>query len=315
MAATEANRDIEIGHEAGLLSLVELGLGSVLHAFRVPLAGHLLSLNQAFLLSRATLRTRARSAAFRISAVAGLLKSLSPAGKRLTPMLAISAQGALFSTGVAVCGTGVPGVCLGSALLSAWAFVQPLLVSYLVFGQSLFAVAQLLYDKTAELFSFPRADLLTVILALAAAKALLAACVAVAAASLPETLVSRYLSSLESAALRARDRATPRAEDGRTATRAALGDLMRPWFLVPFALNFVYLAASESRHATLVWGLLRPLAAAYLAFVLVRTASFSRAIQWLEARGWVSLGAAARVAQGRRRSEAEQGTTDAARAT
>ena len=34
------------------LGLIEIGLGSVLHAFYVPLRGHLLSLNQSFFLTR-----------------------------------------------------------------------------------------------------------------------------------------------------------------------------------------------------------------------------------------------------------------------
>jgi hypothetical protein len=75
----------EIGKKAALLSIVEIGLGSFLHAFSIPFAGHFLSLNQGFILTRAAIETNDRRSPGIISAVAALLKSLSPAGKKLTP--------------------------------------------------------------------------------------------------------------------------------------------------------------------------------------------------------------------------------------
>src|SRR4029079_1686198 len=65
--ASALAQDAEIGHDEALLSCVEVGLGSLIDALHVPLGGHLLSLNQSFLLSRSALRTRSRSAGLRIS--------------------------------------------------------------------------------------------------------------------------------------------------------------------------------------------------------------------------------------------------------
>lgn len=46
--------EVEIlGREAAALSLVEIGLGSILHGLKMPFTGYFLSLNQGFFLSRA----------------------------------------------------------------------------------------------------------------------------------------------------------------------------------------------------------------------------------------------------------------------
>ncbi|MGZ3697464.1 MAG: hypothetical protein ACXWP5_05125, partial [Bdellovibrionota bacterium] len=70
---------IEAGASAATLSAVEVGIGSFCHAFHVPLSGHLLSLNQGFLLSRAVIHakehgTRHRFLPSTISNVAATLK-------------------------------------------------------------------------------------------------------------------------------------------------------------------------------------------------------------------------------------------------
>ncbi|MFM8268834.1 MAG: hypothetical protein ACKN9V_01485, partial [Pseudomonadota bacterium] len=91
------------GVYAGILSLVEIGLGGLLHGMKIPFAGTFLSLNQGFFLTRLIklncFSPDARTLPFRVSNITALLKSLSPAGKKLLPMLAISAQGFLFSFG------------------------------------------------------------------------------------------------------------------------------------------------------------------------------------------------------------------------
>ena len=94
------NRAELIGLWAATLSIAEVGVGSFMHAFHIPLTGTFLSLNQAAFLTRLTKlnqhRDDARGLAFDVSTVTALIKSFSPIGKRLTPMLAISVQGLLF---------------------------------------------------------------------------------------------------------------------------------------------------------------------------------------------------------------------------
>lgn len=64
------------------LSIVEIGLGSVVHGFKIPFGGHVLSLNQGMFLSRAMAFALSRREGFRlaneISLIASFMKSLSP---------------------------------------------------------------------------------------------------------------------------------------------------------------------------------------------------------------------------------------------
>lgn len=123
------------------LSLVEMSLGSFLHAFHIPFRGQILSLNQGFLLSRASfVGAKSRSDGARlshwISVTASCLKSLSPAGSRLHPMLAISIQGGLFSLGQFIGGISFLGHTIGISLISMWALAHQLFIGWLYNGNN-----------------------------------------------------------------------------------------------------------------------------------------------------------------------------------
>ena len=98
----EKDNTEEIGKQIASLALIEVGLGSLLHSLKIPLSGHFLSLNQTAFLSRSSFKLNSKKAPLEISLTASILKSLSPAGKKLTPMLAIAAQGLLFYIGIMI---------------------------------------------------------------------------------------------------------------------------------------------------------------------------------------------------------------------
>ena len=51
-----SDKSIEkISGAAAILSLTEIGLGSLLHSFKIPFSGHFLSLNQALILGKSQL--------------------------------------------------------------------------------------------------------------------------------------------------------------------------------------------------------------------------------------------------------------------
>ena len=140
-----------IGKYSAALSLIEVALGSILHSFHVPFSGNLLSLNQGFLLCRASVEARDKKigrVGYGISNVSAVLKSLSPAGKKLGPMLSLSVQGLLFTAGEGLLGANLAGWMLGMTLLSLWTFLQPLVTFYLFFGAELFRALNYLVEKT-----------------------------------------------------------------------------------------------------------------------------------------------------------------------
>ena len=107
---------------AAMNAAVEIFVGSILHGFRVPFGGNFLSLVQAGFLTLATRTASTRMQAvklpFYISSISSCLKSLSPAGNKLGPMLSIWMQGTLFSISVMLFGRNPVGTAVGAALLS-----------------------------------------------------------------------------------------------------------------------------------------------------------------------------------------------------
>jgi len=245
---------------AALLTLSEVGLGSFLHAFHVPLAGHFLSLNQGVLLVFASRSPEAHPA--KVSLIASLLKSLSPAGKRLTPMLAISAQGALFSIGL-FAGRNSLGIAIGMALLSVWAFAQPLLLAHLIFGKELWDALLKIWTDFAQFLSVPVEWGVKALLAIVAIKATLAVALGLVAWWGGAEFEARYLSKLESLPRLAKPK-----KDPLPAWKGAFKDLLSPWFLLSLAASCIYLWVSDRA----VWiYLLRPLAIGYLVFWGIRS--------------------------------------------
>ena len=278
-----------LGREAAALSLVEVGLGSVLHGFRVPFTGYLLSLNQGFFLSRAVSQSRgmagARALPLEIGAVAACLKSLSPAGKKLTPMLAISMQGVFFSAGTFALGVNLPGAIIGSILCSLWAFLQPLILYTLLYGRTLAEVGTYYLDKFG-LWSW--------VASLVIFKCALAAVLAVAGFRMSQARFERYQALLRDAGRRsgaASPVPAPSDWSVRAATLGALRDLTRPLFLASLVLTALFFVMQDRPASETVWKLLRPIALGFCLFFALRTPLLLEVAGGLRRLGMRRLGA------------------------
>lgn len=113
-----------------LLFSVECGIASVLKTLGVPCVGQILSLHQLFILCRAKRCCQGRFLGIKISSSAALFKASIVQGKKITPFIALCMQGLLFDLGL--------GGFFGALLLSLWAFIQPILIYYMLFGKTLF---------------------------------------------------------------------------------------------------------------------------------------------------------------------------------
>jgi hypothetical protein len=278
-----------LGREAAALSLVEIGLGSILHGLKVPFTGYFLSLNQGFFLSRAVSQARSLSGArvlpFQISSVAACLKSLSPAGKKLTPMLAISMQGVFFSIGTGAFGANLLGAIVGSVVCSLWAFVQPLILYTLLYGKTLADVGVYYLDKFG-LWGW--------VVALVVLKCSIAAALAIAGFRISQERFERYQAALLEAA-RARG-AAPLApgQHGSSWARAATGalrDLTRPLFLASIVLTAAFFWFNDHAWTEIFWKLLRPVALGFLIFFAVRTPLLLHLVRKLRQSRLKSFGA------------------------
>jgi uncharacterized membrane protein len=274
-----------VGQRSALLSLVEIGLGSIVHGLNIPFGGHFLSLYQAFFLTRSCEAARPfhleKRAPMLISNVAAVLKSLSPAGNKLGPMLSISMQGLLYSVGLWVGGANRFGQSLGAVLLGLWAFVQPLVTYYLFFGADLYASFAYFVNKAVP---FASTVVIPILIAVVAIKMLLSLFVVWLG---HQRAAGTTLSQLEHRALRLGERAAvgrlSATHPGRfAALRGALRDLTRPLFLVCLAMTGLFLYYSQG-NALRVWlYLLRPLAVAFIFFYFSRSRFLIRFAERLE---------------------------------
>lgn len=268
-----------VGKQAALLSAIEIGLGSVLHSFRIPFSGHTLSLNQGFLMTRATLARKQEPAArfipVHMGNIAALLKSLSPAGKKLTPMLAISAQGFLYSLGVIVFGLNTVGILVGMLLLSLWAFLQPVLLYYLLYGKTIIHIADYFYEKMAKVFPLTPEILLSVLAIVIVTKVILGQIVAILAMRLPGNFVNEQYDFLVAKAKKAPRFQRLLTEDHNKPkffanAKLALVDLCNPLFIFSLFVTAFFFIFTQTNSTPLIWILMRPIAIGYLLFLLVR---------------------------------------------
>ena len=282
---SEENKKIEIvGHYGATLSLIEIGLGSLLHTFKVPFSGILLSLNQGFILCRAAILSsnipQNQWITYSISNVAAVLKSLSPAGKKLGPMLSLSMQGLLFNLGVVFFGTNLFGLCAGMALLSVWTFIQPLITYYLFFGEKLFTAADHLYEKTIPYHGIKKEMLLWIFLGIVVTKMLAAIIIGIIAwRTKGESIYGKnYEAGLIKVAREKGISLDTEKTPQKNAAWLSIKDLFRPLFLVSIVITGLFLYFSQHDYAQIGWYLMRPVAIGFIFFYFSRTLTLDR---WL----------------------------------
>lgn len=258
-----------LGNYGALLSMIEVGLGSVLHSMHVPFTGLFLSLNQGYLLCRVAILTQENWMSYSVSNIAACLKSLSPAGNKLGPMLSLSMQGLLFNLGTLVFGINPVGLSFGMILLSFWSFVQPVITYYLFFGDKLFNAAEFLYKKTLPYHGIEESYLVWFFVAIVVIKAIAGVILAIIAWK-----TKGELGYQEEWAKLAKGKAPAHQHPALL----ALKDLMKPMFLVSLLATGIFLYFSQHKMAEIVWYLLRPVAIGFIFFYFSRTLTLDR---WL----------------------------------
>lgn len=276
----------QIGDYGAILGLVEVGAGSVVHGLHLPFGGHFLSLNQGYILARATLKSRDSSLAVPVSNIAAVLKSFAPAGKKFGPMLSLSVQGLLFRTGLLL-GVNPLGITLAMVLLSLWGFIQPFITYYVLFGKTLLLAASFWAREIQSVFSVTEEDLMTLAALLIGTKALIAA-------GLGFIALKRRDDPLEIG----EGKAPPTSPKG-SALGMALRDLTRPLFLFSLALTGVFLYFSQHDWTEILWYLLRPLGIGFVLFYISRTLTLDRLILRLRGGPLESFGQGLEFALGR----------------
>ena len=263
----------EIGLLAASLSLIEIGLGSILHAFKIPLAGHVLALNQMAILTRASMQ---------ISLIASLLKSLSPAGKKLTPMLAIMAQGLLYSCGVGILGLNYLGLFLAVTLASLWGFIQPLLFIYLLFGETSLKVVKHFSEEFEKIIPHVEQILLWVIIVAVILKILLGFFISILAIKISDKKFKEYQDRMFVEATLKKIKPV----GNQSPYILAIKDLANPLFIISFIVTLIFFIFSNASMAQTIWGLIRPLALGFIFFYIIRVYPMDNLINFFQKKGF-----------------------------
>lgn len=271
---------IAVGKYSASLSLTEIGLGSFLHGFSIPFAGQFLSLNQIAIMSRASSLQKDKLIALRISLISSLLKSLSPAGKKLTPMLAILSQGLFFSLGLSFFGLNPIGFFVAIALSAAWAFIQPILLLYFMFGKTLLDVIEYFQKDFKFLSQLTLQMTLILIVATYLVKLTLGVLLAWKLSRMSEKQFEDIQNKFNIKSTR------PRKKESRSQFLNALSDLMQPLFILSFILTAVFLYHSQSSSVQFIWALLRPLAIGVMIFYVIRIYPAENLVLYLETKGF-----------------------------
>lgn len=268
---------------AASLSMIEVGLGSLIHAFRVPMGGHWLSINQGIVLSHASARigTSSYNATAIISIIVAILKSISPSTKKLGPMIAICMQGALFSLGIFIFGSNILGVIFGICLLSGWAFLQSLLTLYFLYGYSFINAAIFYVEKMNIISGLQSKHLFWALAILFILKCLIGSSIAVFFFIRPEKKVI-YTDSLLQWAMSNKPKKSYSKYSGlRGIIHSALSDMIRPLFLFSLSLMIIFFSITNDSYKEVIWLSLRPVSIAFLFFFFSRHPIFYKYINRL----------------------------------
>lgn len=262
-------------------AFVEVGLGSVLHAFHLPLSGQFLSLVQIFISSRARLLSENKMTPAYMGAVVSCLKSLSPAGKRLTPMLAISMQGLLLSVGEIVLGSNLIGRVFGAILSGLWSFLQPILLIWILVGEVQVQVLQKIISDIEEIIGHSLDQLYVVLFLMMTVKVILSIYVLYKARSMT---IDQFEKLTKKLAIVGQKKMTDKLKNKKLVAsdfKLALKDLFQPLILISVLLSGIFFYYSQSEKSGLIWVMLRPIATAFILFYMFRKLNNEKIIQWL----------------------------------
>ena len=294
------------GTYAAFLSISEVGVGSLLHTFHVPFSGHFLSLNQIFLLSRASSLVGKSGSLLvpgSISFIAAALKSLSPSGKKLTPMLAIGMQGLLYNLGIILFGHNALGRMFGAGASSLWGFLQPLIIYYFIFGQGLFTTFVQLEQSFRSWTPCDVPSIWYLCIVAVVLKVVAAMTLALLAPKTPQHAMEFYAQNLAKAKLGKIPIPSCQQDMPHTAKQLqkiaflAAKDLCVLPFIACILLSTASFFWADGQHtAWLVWAILRPIAIGFLFFFGIRLLPMEKVASWLEKNQYTELGQAFRIA-------------------
>lgn len=263
----ESTKDIEI-KAATHLALVEIVAGSVGHGFKIPFTGTLLSYYQLYVSLWLIVQKKINSIhVFNIAVIVALLKTLSPMGKKVTPMIAIATQGFLLWLGTAIFGVNVLGLALGAALMVTWSLVQVAIGYVLLYGFDFLRMIEFFQKEITEYIPL---DVYEVLFGYLVVKISLA-WVVLGFIYLRTDSTQSWLLSENRLQRMKQSMVKPRPNADQSPGVRALRDLFNPFFFISLVLMILFHYYRESSFAEILWFICRTLGLGFLMFYLIRS--------------------------------------------
>lgn len=269
---------------SAIAASIEVVAGSTLHALHIPLKGHFLALVQNYLLIYFGKALQGRNL-FWITSITAALKSFSPAGSKIKPMIYIFLQGVIFLLPSKIIGFNFLSVLIGSILMGQFTLFGSFLMDYILFGQAVIDSYINGVDKVLAWFGFNNLSFLQIVCLFVILKIILSLIIA-------STYFLKKLSKLETWSLRFTNEKKFSSKEYflaqpkfKVSMKHALIDLLSPAFYLPFillSLMIFFFSGIDSISFGIT--ILRGLILAWLGFLIARRIDYNKIIQFLEKR-------------------------------
>ncbi len=278
----------DIGIFSSINGMIEVSLGSFLHASRFPFKGYILVAMQNFFLILFSKELKGRGL-YSISLISAAMKSFSPAGGRLKPMIYIFLQGLCFALPISLLGHNFFSCLIGSMAIQLISLVFKFLSAYLTFGAVVFDSSLNLMNQLLAMIHLPQVSLISLLLFLAAMKVVLGGAISLIAYYFDFSfLLLRWRGKI--------DTLTPKGElkiihySWKDSIKLAFRDMTLKRFLFPMLLTLalIYFFANLSSEG-FIGVALRALIISWMALVLSRRIDFNKIIDRLNRHGFEHL--------------------------
>lgn len=272
----------KIGLYSTMAGLTEISIGSTLRTLRVPFKGAFLAYLQNIMMILFGKNLRGRGL-FWIAAITSGLKSFSPSGGKLRPMLYILVQGGIFSLPIKIFGWNIVSVFTGS-LLMGWSTVfLSTSIKYIIYGSSVIEAYVNTFNKLISFLGLPPLTFFQLIVLSMITKGIISALIAVVVYHLN---FSKYLEKLELKIKRVNTNNNktelPSPASFKKSLSLSFRDLLSKQYIISFIfvslLIYFFTKVSSSGFAII---LIRGLILSWFGFLLARRMNFTAIVSFL----------------------------------
>ncbi len=273
----------KIGIFATTSGIMEITVGSIMNVIRNPFRPTVMPLLQNFLLILFAKELKGRGTFWIVFISAGL-KSFSPMGSKLKPMLYITVQGLSFWLPQAIIGWNFISAFIGSLMLGLSTMVLSLILDYITFGMAIIDSYINSFDFVFKWLNIPSISFFTVLAIMALIKIVMFSIMAPIAYfydfSAPLKKWLSKVDEIDSKQIELLENPT-----WIQSLKGALKDISLKFFVIPFIFSALLIFFfSNLSTAGFIQVMMRGLLISWFGFLIARRINFVKIIKFLKKR-------------------------------